>query len=158
MSNKYGIILRDANVCDSLRKAWQDSNPGDFEGHEEGGFIVQDSDDKFQVIRWPKGEQNLILVPPHHDCKIDEVDIVASFHTHPNTASEFLQEPSETDKRAVRDDPDLKGAVYCIFRPTSITDSGPQFCSHHWKNYRLFKVCSLAESVIEVSGIRTLTS
>jgi len=38
--------------------------------------------------------------------------IVASFHTHPNTGTDFLQEPSETDKRAVRDDPDLKGAAY----------------------------------------------
>ncbi len=37
---------------------------------------------------------------------------MASFHTHPNTGAEFLQEPSETDKRAVRDDPDLKGASY----------------------------------------------
>ncbi len=39
-------------------------------------------------------------------------EIVASFHTHPNTGPGFLQEPSETDKRAVRDDPDLKGAAY----------------------------------------------
>ena len=102
MPNKYDIILKDANVCDSLKKAWQDSNPGDFEGHEEGSFIVQDSKDKLHVIRWPKGEQNRIRVPPHHDCKIGEDDIVASFHTHPNTGSEFLQEPSETDKRAIR--------------------------------------------------------
>ena len=112
MPTNYGIILRDANVCDSLRKAWQDSNPGDFEGHEEGGFIVQDAEDKFHVIRWLIGEQNRIFVPPHHDCKIGDVGIVASFHTHPNTGSEFLQEPSETDKRVVRDDPDLKGDVY----------------------------------------------
>ena len=41
-----------------------------------------------------------------------EQDIVASFHTHPNTGSDFLQEPSETDKRAVCDDPDLKSAAY----------------------------------------------
>ena len=99
MPTNYGIILRDANVCDSLRKAWQDSNPGDFEGHEKGGFIVQDAEDKFHVIRWLIGEQNRILVPPHHDCKIGDVGIVTSFHTHPNTGSEFLQEPSETDKQ-----------------------------------------------------------
>lgn len=37
---------------------------------------------------------------------------MASFHTHPNTGSDFLQEPSETDKRAVYDDPDLRGASY----------------------------------------------
>ena len=40
------------------------------------------------------------------------LEIVASFHTHPNTGSDYLQEPSETDKRAVRDDPDLKGDDY----------------------------------------------
>ncbi len=42
----------------------------------------------------------------------DGLEIVASFHTHPNTGSDYLQEPSETDKRAVRDDPDLKGEDY----------------------------------------------
>ena len=54
----------------------------------------------------------MILVPPHPGCKVDNLEIVASFHTHPNTSSEYLQEPSETDKRAVRDDPDLKGVEY----------------------------------------------
>lgn len=39
-------------------------------------------------------------------------DIVASFHTHPNISSDYLQEPSETDRRAVCDDPDLKGRFY----------------------------------------------
>lgn len=37
---------------------------------------------------------------------------MATFHTHPNTGPDYLQEPSETDQRAVRDDPDLKGAEY----------------------------------------------
>ena len=64
------------------------------------------------VVRWPKGAQNSIIVPPHPTCKIGERDIVATFHTHPNTGGDYLQEPSETDKRAVRDDPDLKGALY----------------------------------------------
>jgi hypothetical protein len=40
------------------------------------------------------------------------LEIVASFHTHPNTGSDYFQEPSETDKRAVRDDSDLKGPEY----------------------------------------------
>ncbi len=43
---------------------------------------------------------------------MDGLEIVASFHTHPNTGSDYLQEPSETDKRAIRDDPDLKGENY----------------------------------------------
>ena len=53
-----------------------------------------------------------ISVPPHAGCKVQGLDIVASFHTHPNTGPEYLQEPSETDKRAVRDDSDLKGNQY----------------------------------------------
>ena len=48
----------------------------------------------------------------HAGCKIDGLEIVTSFHTHPNTGSDYLQEPGETDKRAVRDDPDLKGSEY----------------------------------------------
>jgi hypothetical protein len=38
--------------------------------------------------------------------------IVATFHSHPNPGLEFLQEPSLTDIRAVRDDPHLKHAEY----------------------------------------------
>lgn len=39
-------------------------------------------------------------------------DIVASFHTHPNTGVDFLQELSQTDIRSVRDDRDLKGSEF----------------------------------------------
>jgi len=105
-------ILDNATVRAALKQAWQDSNPGVTGGHEEGGFIVQDAANNVNILRWPKGSQNSILVPPHRGCRIEEQEIVASFHTHPNTGGDFLQEPSETDKRAVRDDPDLKGAAY----------------------------------------------
>jgi len=64
------------------------------------------------VARWPKGAQDTIILPPRPNCRIGGKDIVASFHTHPNTGSDYLQEPSETDRRAIRDDPDLKGAFY----------------------------------------------
>lgn len=52
------------------------------------------------------------MLPPHHNCQFGGRDIVASFHTHPNTGSDYLQEPSETDRRAVRDDGNLKGRFY----------------------------------------------
>lgn len=58
------------------------------------------------------GVQNQIVVPRHNECRIDDYDIVASFHTHPNTGNNFLQEPSITDRRAVREDPNLKGLFY----------------------------------------------
>jgi len=105
-------ILSNAIVYAALKQAWLDSNPGVTGGHEEGGFIVQDAADNVRIIRWLKGLQNSILVPPHQGCKIEGQEIVASFHTHPNTGTDFLQEPGETDKRSVRDDPDLKGANY----------------------------------------------
>lgn len=73
---------------------------------------MRDAVGAFQTHRWPKGEQNEIRVPLHSGCKIGEGEIVASFHTHPNIGSDYLQEPSETDKRAVRNDPNLKGANY----------------------------------------------
>ena len=105
-------ILLDPAVQAALRQAWQDSNPGLTGGHEEGGFVVQDENGNLRVVRWPIGSENSIAVPPHSDCRIGSEEIVASFHTHPNTGDDFLQEPSETDKRAVRDDVDLKGASY----------------------------------------------
>ena len=37
---------------------------------------------------------------------------MATFHTHPNTGPEFQQEPSLTDIRGVRDDPELVHAEY----------------------------------------------
>ena len=65
-----------------------------------------------RVVRWPAGEQSGITLPAHPNCSISGSHIVATFHTHPNTASHYLQEPSETDKRAVQDDLDLKAEFY----------------------------------------------
>jgi len=106
------LILGDSVVRNAISQAWRDSHPGVSGGHEEGGFIIRNATGELNVARWPKGEGNTIILPPHHGCKIGEDEIVGSFHTHPNTGSDFLQEPSETDTRAVRDDPDLKGDNY----------------------------------------------
>lgn len=112
MTQKRATILNDLTVQAALKQAWQDSNPGVFGGHEEGGFILRDSAGNLSIVRWPKGAVNAIIVSPHPNCKIGKLDIAATFHTHPNTGIYYLQEPSETDKRAVRDDPDLKGPFY----------------------------------------------
>ena len=112
MSLTPRAILSNQNVRSALQQAWTDSNSGVNGGHEEGGFIVKDNADNLSIIRWPKGLKDNIQVPPHRDSSFDGLEILASFHTHPNTGSDYLQEPSETDKRAVRDDPDLKGAGY----------------------------------------------
>ena len=105
-------IINHPIVRTALERAWRDSQPGSSGGHEEGGFIVQDTRGNVRVMRWPSGGQDSITLPPYHGCRIGECDIIATFHTHPNTGPDYLQEPSETDRRAVRDDPDLKGALY----------------------------------------------
>jgi len=112
MAQQPITILTNVVVLAELKRAWQDSQPGIRGGHEEGGFILQDAAGNISIERWPKGAQDTIILPPRSNCKIGGKDIIASFHTHPNTGSDYLQEPSETDKRAVRDDPDLKGAFY----------------------------------------------
>jgi hypothetical protein len=112
MPKAHFSILNDPLVNASLKQAWLDSNPGVTGGHEEGGFILQDSNGSLTVMRWPLGEQDTILIPSHPDCQIDGKEIVATFHTRPNIGSDYLQEPSETDKRSVRNDADLKSKNY----------------------------------------------
>ncbi|MBM4081858.1 MAG: hypothetical protein FJ278_19285 [Planctomycetes bacterium] len=105
-------IVEDAAVRAALKQAWVDSRPGVVGGHEQGGFVLRDPKSTWSVARWPQGRHNSILMPAHAKCRAGDDDIVATFHTHPNTGSAYLQEPSETNKRAVRDDPDLKGESY----------------------------------------------
>lgn len=112
MSTQHHTALHNPVVRVALKQAWLDSQPGVSGGHEEGGFVLQNSVGNLSVVRWPQGKQNVIILPPHQHCKVSEHDIVATFHTHPNTGSDYLQEPGETDRRAVRDDPDLKGRFY----------------------------------------------
>ena len=100
------------SVVAELKLAWQDSKPNVSGGHEEGGFIVVDDFGILSAVRWGRGTQNEIVLPPHEDCSMSGKTIVASFHTHPNTGADFQQEPSLNDIRAVRDDPDLKGEFY----------------------------------------------
>ncbi len=105
-------ILSDLVVRAALLQAWVDSQPGSIGGHEEGGFILIEQSGKLSVERWPSGHGNSIAVPEHHGCAIKGLPIVATFHTHPNTGSDYLQEPGETDKRGVKEDADLKGNLY----------------------------------------------
>jgi hypothetical protein len=112
MAESAENLLTDRAIQNELRPAWQESNPGIAGGREEGGFNVRNPADQLIVVRWQGGSQFSILVPPHNECRIDGMRIVASFHTHPNTGPDALQEPSDTDRRAVRDDPELKGRDY----------------------------------------------
>ena len=89
-----------------------ESAPGPVGGREQGGFVV-DADGKLSVVRWPAGQARLIsFIPPHAGCRVSEGPVVASFHTHPNTGSEYRQEPSRRDVQAVREDAGLKADWY----------------------------------------------
>ena len=105
-------ILGNELILAHLKNAWLDSEPGESGGHEEGGFIVADDVGNLAVVRWEKGSQNEIVLPPHKNCFVNGKDIISSFHTHPNTGKDFQQEPSLTDIRAISDDFDLKGEFY----------------------------------------------
>ena len=105
-------ILNEQGVRAALRLAWFESEPGLTNAHEEGGFILRDEAGKILIARWPRGGKSTILIPPHENCLLERREIIATFHTHPNTGPDYLQEPCEADRRAVRDDADLKGASY----------------------------------------------
>jgi len=105
-------VLDNQTIRQAFKQAWQDSQPSPIGGHEEGGFVLLDASGCFSIECWPKGRYNEILVPPHPGGKRGSKEIVATFHTHPNTGLDFQQEPSDTDIRAVRDDPDLKADTY----------------------------------------------
>ncbi len=105
-------VLDDERVRGQFLHAWQESQAGTAAAHEEGGFVLRDADGLLTVERWPSGMQNQIVVPPHPGGIRSGRLIVATFHTHPNLGVEFQQEPSLTDIRAVRDDPDLDHPDY----------------------------------------------
>ncbi len=105
-------ILDHQRVLALLCQAWHESQPGTAAAHEEGGFVLRNVDGSLTVERWLQGGQRQILVPPHRGGLRSGLLVVATFHTHPNPGSEFQQEPSLTDIRAVRDDADLNHPDY----------------------------------------------
>ncbi len=82
-------IIGNEIVLGELITAWNDSVPSISDGHEAAGFIVVDKFENLSVLRWEKGMQNEIVLPPHRNCFIDGKEIVASFHTHPNIGGDF---------------------------------------------------------------------
>jgi len=87
--------LDDLAIRTALGQAWRDSQPGITGGHEEGGFILRDNVGNLSLQRWKKGKQNTIVLPPPINCKVGNLDIVASFHTHLNIGSDYFQEPAQ---------------------------------------------------------------
>jgi hypothetical protein len=95
MAQPHTVILSNPAVRVALEDAWVASAPGSSGGHEEGGFVIRDVNGNLDVVRWPAGERDSMRVPPHPNCQTGDSRIVATFHTHPNTGDDYLQEPSE---------------------------------------------------------------
>jgi proteasome lid subunit RPN8/RPN11 len=112
MEERIAALLDDATVRRELRRAWEESEPGVVGGHEEGGFICQDSDGNFVIDRWPSGGKNGIYIPPHPSGQRNGEVIVATFHTHPNTGNTYFSEPSDADCELVSTDPELRTIHY----------------------------------------------
>jgi hypothetical protein len=70
------------------------------------------ADGTLAVERWPHGEQDGIEVPPHPGGRRGNAVIVATFHTHPNTGPDYLQEPGPSDIAGVAEDTDLRHPDY----------------------------------------------
>lgn len=100
-------VLDDDAVRHQLWRAWRESKPGTTDAHEEGGFVLKRETGELIVERWPKGTQDEMTVPSHPGGRRGGLPIIATFHTHPNPAPDYQQEPGLTDIRAVRDDPGL---------------------------------------------------
>jgi hypothetical protein len=105
-------VLDDPHVCAQLRQAWEDSQPDTADAHEEGGFVLQGNDGSLVVERWPRGIGEEIEVPPFASGRRNQLIIVVTFHTHPNSGAGYVQRPSPEDVEAVRDDPDLGHPEY----------------------------------------------
>lgn len=112
MDERVAALLGDETIRTELRRAWEESSPGVTGGHEEGGFICVDSENDFVVDRWGSGKKSEIFAPPHPNGKRNNETIVATFHTHPNTGTNFMQEPNTEDCTIVTDDEDLRTVHY----------------------------------------------
>ena len=104
--------LDDSGERAALWQAWLESGPDTPNPHEEGGFVLLEADGRLSVERWPQGGQDRIEFSGYASGLRRGRPIVATFHTHPNPAPEYRQEPSRTDIRAVRDDADLQHSYY----------------------------------------------
>lgn len=52
----YEKYLSNTTILSALKQAWNESQPGDKGGHEEGGFNVLTMSGELKVVRWPNGE------------------------------------------------------------------------------------------------------
>jgi hypothetical protein len=104
-------LLQDANVDSALRQAWIESHPDAPEvprgqsgslKQEQGGFIYWNkTTGMLEIERLPAGGRDRL--PGKPSANTAQRELVASFHTHPNTAAEgYVADPSPADRAFVR--------------------------------------------------------
>jgi len=98
--------LGDPCIIAELNRAWHESQADDpMSRHEEGGYVVMNSDGACGVERWPRGGQFRIQPPPpDRGNRYNGKVIIATFHTHPNPPVDeagraWEQAPSQSDQR-----------------------------------------------------------
>jgi proteasome lid subunit RPN8/RPN11 len=108
-------LLNDKNVKAGLKKAAADSDIGGKNPVEHGGFILQDPETcDLSVARWPQGKGASIQPVISKDGKSNGLDIVGSFHTHPNVGPGWVAEPSTADINFVKNYPQTAGAHHFV--------------------------------------------
>jgi hypothetical protein len=92
-----------------MRQAWDDSAADDpARRHEEGGYLVENADGTYGVLRWPSGGMARIVPPLRsRDGTYRGRRVIGEFHTHPNPAVDELgqtwqEEPSPGDITGIR--------------------------------------------------------
>ena len=90
-------VLSDAAVIDGIRRAWLESNVGQTDAVEQGGFIVRDGvDGSLAVIRLPASARDSLSYTICPDGTFKCRQIVGSFHTHPTSHILGIDELHET--------------------------------------------------------------
>ena len=52
MTEQFATLLTDGTIREGLRQAWDDSQPGSPDPHEEGGFILKDASGARPVLKY----------------------------------------------------------------------------------------------------------
>ena len=128
-------LLGEPDVIVGLRCAYKESGIGTDCPIEQGGFILLDPVlDTFEVFRLAACGPDLLAYPICADGTYRGKQIVASFHTHPNTGPEWRQQPSLQDIRLSQDYPETVGphqfviameTIYHIDNDGVVSEIGP---------------------------------
>lgn len=104
-------LLQDIGVDAALKRAWQESSPhapdvprgkpGSIK-QEQGGFIYWNrTTGQLEIERLPAGDRDGLRGRPLPNST--ERELVAGFHTHPNSSTEgYVADPGPADRAYVR--------------------------------------------------------